>query len=168
MPSVTSIGLLVNPTNPATEPFTREVQHAAHILSLRVLIENASDKSDVEAAFATLVQQRAGALMTMTDPIFVTQIDQLVALTARHSLPTISPFREFTAAGGLMSYGSNISDAYRQVGIYAGRILNGEKPTELPVVQPTKFECVINLKTARALGIKISGNLLSIADEVIE
>jgi len=167
-PSATTIGLLVNPTNPAAASFMREVQGAARILGLRLLVQNASNGNDIEAVVATLVRQRVGALMLMTDPIFVTRIDQLVALAARNAIPAISPFREFTAAGGLVSYGSSLNDAYRQVGIYTGRILRGEKPADLPVQQPTKFELVINLKTAKALGIEVPAKLLALADEVIE
>jgi putative ABC transport system substrate-binding protein len=135
VPAATSIGLLVNPTNPATRSFTTELQGAARALGLRLLVQNASNKIDIEAAFAKLGQQGAGALISMADPIFFTQIDQLVALAARQAVPMISPFREFTAAGGLMSYGSSLNDAYRLVGIYTGRILKGEKPGDLPVQQ---------------------------------
>jgi putative tryptophan/tyrosine transport system substrate-binding protein len=169
VPAATSVGLLVNPTNPATtESYTREVQNAARVLGLRLLVQNASKGNEIEPAVATLLQQRVGALMSMADPIFFTQIDQLVALAARHAIPAISPYREFTAAGGLVSYGSNLNDAYRQVGIYTGRILKGEKPGDLPVMQPTKFDLVINAKTARALGITVPLPLSGRADEVIE
>jgi putative tryptophan/tyrosine transport system substrate-binding protein len=169
VPAATSVGLLVNPTNPATtESYTREVQNAARVLGLRLLVQNASKGNEIEPAVATLLQQRVGALMSMADPIFFTQIDQLVALAARHAIPAISPFREFTAAGGLVSYGSNLNDAYRQVGIYTGRILKGEKPGDLPVMQPTKFDLVINAKTARALALEIPPTLFALADEVIE
>ena len=169
VPAATSVGLLVNPTNPATtESYTREVQNAARVLGLRLLVQNASKGNEIEPAVATLLQQRVGALMSMTDPIFFTHIDQLVALAARHAIPAISPYREFTAAGGLVSYGSNLNDAFRQVGIYTGRILKGEKPADLPVVQATKFDLVINLKTAKALGLDVPPILVARADEVIE
>ena len=168
VPAATSVGLLVNPTNPATtESYTREVQNAARVLGLRLLVQNASKGNEIEPAIATLLQ-RVGALMSMTDPIFFTHIDQLVALAARHAIPAISPYREFTAASGLVSYGSNLNDAYRQVGIYTGRILKGDKPADLPVVQATKFDLVINLTTAKALGLTVPASLLARADEVIE
>jgi ABC-type uncharacterized transport system substrate-binding protein len=168
VPAATSVGLLVNPTNPATVSYAREVQDAARVLGLRLLIQNVSHTSDIEAAFATLAHQRVGAVMSMTDPIFFTQNNQFVALVARHSVPAISPFHEFTAAGGLMSYGSSLNDAYRQVGIYTGRILKGEKPADLPVQQSTKVELRMNLKTAKALGLTVPLSLLGRADEVIE
>jgi putative tryptophan/tyrosine transport system substrate-binding protein len=168
VPAAISIGLLVNPTNSATTSYTREVQDAARVLGLRLVVQNVSNTSDIEAAFTALVEQRVGALMSMTDPIFFTQINQFVALAARHSIPAISPFHEFTAAGGLMSYGSNLNDAYRQVGIYTGRILKGDKPADLPVQQSTKVELRINLKTAKALKVTVPLSLLGRAEEVIE
>jgi putative tryptophan/tyrosine transport system substrate-binding protein len=168
VPAATSVGLFVNPTNRATVSYTREVQDAARVLGLSVLVQNVSNTSDIEAAFATLVQQRVGGVMSMTDHIFFTLNNQFVALAARHLVPAISPFHEFTAAGGLMSYGSSLNDAYRQVGIYTGRILKGEKPADLPVQQSTKVELRMNLKTAKALGLTVPLSLLGRADEVIE
>jgi putative tryptophan/tyrosine transport system substrate-binding protein len=168
-PAEKLIGFLANPTNTAfatTE--ARELEEAAHILGVRTLTLNASSDDEIEAAFETLVRQQLSALVVGGDPFFVSQRDQIAELAIRHRMPMISQYRENTLAGGLMSYGSNLLDAYRLVGTYTGRILNGEKPADLPVQQSTKIELVINLKTAKALGISFPQTLLARADEVIE
>jgi putative ABC transport system substrate-binding protein len=162
------IGILVNPTNPAAESRSKDLQMAARTLGLNVHIVGASSEGDLETAFGTLIQQRAGALLVSTDAFFTSQRGRLVALAARQALPTIYAWREFVEAGGLVSYGTIIDEVYRQVGIYTGRILKGEKPAELPFLRPTKFELVINLKTATALGLTIPQLILGRADEVIE
>jgi putative tryptophan/tyrosine transport system substrate-binding protein len=164
----TVIAFLVNPDNFNAAPDTRDVEHAAHALGLRTLVLNARSEGDFDQTFATLALQRARALVVAADSFFIDQRDQLATMAARHAVLTIYNQREFVEAGGLMSYGTNLPDAYRQAGIYTGRILKGEKPSELPVPRPTKFEFVINLKTANALGLTIPQTLLAIADEVIE
>ena len=168
VPQAVVIGILANPRNPNVESVSTGLQTAARTLGLQTYVVNADTQREVGAAFATFVEQRIGALVVAADPFFNSQRAELVALAARHAIPAIYEWREFAAAGGLMSYGTIISDAYRQAGVYAGRILKGEKPANLPVVQPTKFEFVINLKTAKALGIDVPTTLLARADEVIE
>jgi putative ABC transport system substrate-binding protein len=169
MPKATVIGMLVNPTGPGTDVQVGAAQKAAYGLGQQIHVVNVSSERDLDTAFATLAQQRADALLIGGDALFTAgQRDRLVALAARHALPAIHYAREFVAAGGLMSYGGSITDTYRQVGVYTGRILKGEKPADLPVMLPSKFELVINLKTARALGLDVPPTLLALADEVIE
>jgi putative ABC transport system substrate-binding protein len=168
VPAATLIALLVNPANPVlADTLSRDLQTAARAMRQQILVVSASTESDVDAAFATLVEQKVGALVVGNDPFFNARPNQLVALAARHAVPAIYPYREFAAAGGLMSYGSNLADTYRLVGVYTGRILNGEKPANLPI-QQTKVEFVINLRTAKALGLTFPITLLGRADEVIE
>jgi putative ABC transport system substrate-binding protein len=168
VPKAGTIAVLVNPTNPNTGTQSRDLREAAHALGLQLYFQNASSERDFETIFATLVQQHIGALLISGDSFFTGRRDQIVALAARHALPTIYAQREFAAAGGLISYATNLADAYRQAGAYTGRILKGEKPAELPVQQSTKVELVINLKTARTLGLTFPLTLLGRADEVIE
>ena len=168
VPSATSIGLLVNPSSPAySEAATASAEKAARALGVRLLLLNASTQSGIDAA-ATLAEERARLLLVSGDSFLVAQREQLVALAARHAVPALYHRREFTAIGGLMSYGPPLSEAYYHVGDYTGRILKGEKPANMPVYQSPKFELVINLKTAKALGIELSPTLLATADEVIE
>jgi putative ABC transport system substrate-binding protein len=168
VPTASVVGALMNPTRPAAETQLSDVQEAARALGLKIAVVNASSERDFEAAFATLVQQRAGALLVASDALFFRHRETVVALAARHAVPAIYQWREFPAIGGLMSYGTSLLDAYRQVGIYTGRILKGEKPADLPVQQSTKVELVINLKTAKTLGLTFPISLLGRADEVIE
>jgi ABC-type uncharacterized transport system substrate-binding protein len=169
VPAASEIAFLRNPTNPYFSALeTRELQAAAAVLAVRLLLLDASSLREIEAAFTNLVTQRAGAFLLGTDPFFITSRDQLVALANRHAVPAIYPFREDVGAGGLASYGASNRDAFRLVGEYAGRILSGKKPADLPVQQLTKLEMAINLKTAKALGITVPLPLLGRADEVIE
>jgi putative ABC transport system substrate-binding protein len=168
VPGTTPIGVLVNPTNPAADLQLRELQEAAGVIKRQINIVRANTTFDIETAFEIAAQQKAGALLVVQDPFYNSQREQFVVLAAHHKLPVMYPLREFTDIGGLFSYGHNLVDGYRQMGVYAGRILKGEKPADLPVVQPTKFEFVINLKTAKTLGLIIPPSLLTTADEVIE
>jgi putative ABC transport system substrate-binding protein len=168
VPKPAIIGMLENPTNPNAGTVRRNLQAAADALGRKLLIAKAVVESDIDPALTSLVQQGIGALLVRSDVLFNGRTEQLVALAARHALPAIYPLHEFATAGGLISYGASLRDALRQVGVYTGRILKGEKPSDLPVQQSTKVELVINLKTAKALGINIPMPLLGRADEVIE
>jgi ABC-type uncharacterized transport system substrate-binding protein len=168
VPKAATIAVLVNPNYSEAESQLREVQEAAARLGVQLVVMRANAVSDFDPAFSTVVQHQSGALLVCASPFFNTRREQLVVLAARHALPTIYEWRDFAAAGGLMSYGTSLADAYRQAGIYAGRILKGAKPADLPIVQSTKFEFVINLNTAKALGLTVPPGLLAIADEVIE
>jgi putative ABC transport system substrate-binding protein len=163
-----AIGFLVNSTNPTAQLQASDAQAAALALGLRLLIQSASSERDIDVAFESLVQQRVKAVVIGADGFFYARRDQFVWLAARHAMPASYHLREFVAAGGLMSYGTSITDAFRLAAVYAGRILNGEKPADLPVQQAVKFELVINLKTAKALGLEIPPTLFARADEVIE
>jgi ABC-type uncharacterized transport system substrate-binding protein len=168
VPDAALVAILVNPNNPLTEGVITDVRAAAAITGHRIQIVNASDEGEIEKAFATLKGLHADALIVGADPYFFARNEQLVALAARYMVPAIFEFREFAMAGGLMSYGASITDGYRQAGVYAGQILKGAKAADLPVLQPTKFELVINLKTAKSLGLEFPATLLGSADEVIE
>ena len=168
VPNSSVIGMLVNPKIPASKDHIREQQAAARALGLSLQIAEASSERDLAPAFANLADNRAGALYVDGDSLFTGLCVQLAALATQHAMPTMYGVREFAQAGGLMSYGASITDAYRQAGIYVGRILKGEKPADLPVVQPTKFELVINLKTAKVLGLEVPTSMQLLADEVIE
>ena len=169
VPQATDIAVMLNPTLPDSENQLREVQEAARTIGLHdVAILHASDIDEIEAAFKSLDQIRPGALLVGTDPFYINRREQIVGLAARHAIPTMYDGREFTEVGGLISYGASFADAVRQVGVYTGRILKGEKASDLPVLQPTKIELIINLKTAKALNISLPQSLLVAADEVIE
>jgi putative ABC transport system substrate-binding protein len=168
VPRATIIALLLNPTYPSAEKQSTDLQAAARTLGLQLHVLHASSERDFDTIFATLAQMRAGALVIGNDPFFNSRSEQLGALSVRHAVPTIFQNREFAAAGGLMSYGTNLADTYRLVGVYTGRILKGEKPADMPVQQATKLELIINLTTAKALGIAVPLPLTGRADEVIE
>jgi putative tryptophan/tyrosine transport system substrate-binding protein len=168
VPKAVTIGMLVNPNDPWAESYTTNTQAAAREVGQQLVVLSASTERDIDATLAALVQQRADALLVANSPFFLTRADYLIALVARHALPTIYWRREMADAGGLMSYGSNTAELYGQMGIYAGKILNGANPADLPVIQPTKFELIINLKTAKTLGLEVPPTLLARADEVIE
>jgi putative ABC transport system substrate-binding protein len=168
VPQAATIGVLLNPTSPPAGSQLRNVQEAARTIGVQVHVLRASSDHEIEAAFETVAQQRIAALAVTADSFFDTRRGKLVALAARHAVPTGYQFREYAAAGGLMSYGIDLPDVYRQVGLYAARILKGAKPADLPTMEPTKFEFVINLKTAKALGLEVPPGLSARADEVIE
>ncbi len=168
VPSAGLIAVLLNPRNPEATTQLRAIEDAARAVSQPIQVLNASTDAEIDTAFADLVRERVGAVLVGADPFFNSRRGQLVGLAAHHRVPASYELREFAAAGGLMSYENNLSEAYRQVGVYAGRILKGERPAELPIVQPTEFELVINLKTAKALGLDIPPALLARAAEVIE
>jgi len=168
VPSTATIGFLENPDNPISELMTKDMLAAAPAIGLKVQILKAGTDREIDAAFVSLVQARTGALLVGNDPFFINRIELVAALAARHAIPTMYSFREFVVTGGLISYGSSLIELYRQVGLYTGRILKGEKPADLPVAQSTKYELVINLKTAKALGLDVPDRLLALADEVIE
>jgi putative ABC transport system substrate-binding protein len=168
LPKASLFGFLVNPDVAFAKSQIKDAEGAARSLGHRLLVLTAKTEREIDAAFNTLVQRKADGLVTISEPFLNSRRDQVVELAARHSLPALYPVRDYVAAGGLVSYGSSIVGAYREVGVYTGRILKGEKPADLPVVRPTKLELVINLKTAKTLGIEIHPQLLATADEVIE
>ena len=168
VPQAAVVAMLVNPNNPLTEAVIRDVRAAAALIGHQIQIVNASNEDELGKAFATVTDLHADALIVGADPYFFSRSGQVVALAARHAVPAIYEFREFAVSGGLISYGASVNEGYRQAGVYAGQILGGAKPADLPVLQPTKFELVINLKTAKVLGLTIPPGVLAIADEVIE
>jgi len=168
VPTAATVAVLVNPSSPEAEPQLKDLQGTARAIGQQLRILNANSEPEIEAAFATVVNQRDGALLVTNDPLFTGRSDQLVALAARHAVPTIYDRRAYTAAGGLISYGTDYLDGYRKLGVYAAKILNGAKPADLPVEQSTKLELVINGRTAKTLGLDIPPKLLALADEVIE
>jgi len=168
MPQAAAIGVLLNPNFPPATNQLKDLQEAARNVGLKLDILRASSEREIDAAFDTVAQRRIPALAVLSDPFLFGRRERIVGLAARHAVPAIYPFRDYAVAGGLMSYGIDIADAYRQIGVYTGRILKGAKPADLPVMQPTKFEFVINLKAAKALGLEFHPQLLATADEVIE
>jgi putative ABC transport system substrate-binding protein len=167
-PGAPLVGVLLNPRFPTAPRQLRDIEEAARTIDQRIIVANASDDAELEAAFASLTGARVAALLVTANSYFDVRRDRIIGFAAQQRLPAIYQFREYAVAGGLLSYGVDITDGYRQYGVYTAKILNGAKPADLPVLQPTKFETVINLRTAKALGVKISDNLLSLADEVIE
>jgi putative ABC transport system substrate-binding protein len=167
-PKADIIGALIDSSRVEGEVVAKSVQEAAQAVGRPLVVANARAESDFDAAFELLARERVGALLVTASPLFTSRRDHLVALATRYAIPTVFQFREFVLAGGLVSYGASLSEAYHQAGLYAGRILRGEKPSDLPVVQPTKFDLVINVKTAKALGLEVPPTLLARADEVIE
>jgi len=168
VPQATTFAIVLNQTFPAATQQLKAVEEAARAIGVQLHILHASTDEEIELAFASIAQLRLPAFAVASDPFLLTRRDKIVALAARHSVPGMYFFRDYVVAGGLMSYGTDLSDAYQQIGIYAGRVLKGDKPADLPVMQPTKFELLINLKTAKTLGLSIPDNLLTLADEVIE
>jgi putative tryptophan/tyrosine transport system substrate-binding protein len=168
VPGAATVGFLENPNNPMFELTTRDMLQAAPVAGVKVQILRATTDREIDAAFVSLVQERTGALLVSADAFLTTRIDQLIGLAAHHAIPTMYLFREFVVAGGLISYEPSLREQYRQVGLYAGRILKGEKPSGLPVQQLTKLELIINLRTAKTLGLEVPDRLLALADEVIE
>jgi putative tryptophan/tyrosine transport system substrate-binding protein len=168
VPAAAAIAYLVNPSSPSAELYVKQASTVASALGIRVPVLNASTEHDLDECFASLGKIRADALIVPAEPFFDSQRDRIVALAARYAVPMIAAFSEFVAAGGLMSYGASLSDSYRRAGTYVGRVLKGENPADLPVMQPIKFDLVLNLKTAKALGLTVPDRLLALADEVIE
>ena len=168
IPGTATVGFLGNPNSPIFELMTRDLLAAATTIGLKIEILKADSDSEIDAAFESAVQARTGGLLVQADSLFITQVERVTGLAARYGVPTMCSLREFVMAGGLISYGTSLTENWRQIGLYAGRILKGEKAPDLPVIQPTKFELVINLKTARALGLTVPDTLLATADEVIE
>jgi len=168
IPAASVVALLVNPHFPNVGSYVSEVEAAARVIGQQIRVLHAGNEGEIDAAFATILQMHAEAVLVAADPFFVSRRDQIVALAARHAIPAVYEAREFPAAGGLMSYGTSLIEAYRLVGVYVGRILNGAKPADLPVTQSTRFELVINLKTAKALGLTVPNSMQLLADEVIE
>jgi putative tryptophan/tyrosine transport system substrate-binding protein len=167
-PKVSTIAVIINPNYPGAKTQSQEVQDAAAHLGVKLVMLSAGAEADIESAFASLVQQGAGALLVVQDPVLIGYRQQITALAARYAIPAVYSQRDYVVAGGFVSYGPNFPDGYRQAGVYVGKILKGEKPADLPVVEPTKFELVINLKTAKTLGVTVPQALLVAADEVIE
>jgi putative tryptophan/tyrosine transport system substrate-binding protein len=168
VPGAAAIAYLINPSSPSEEIYAREAPVVASALGIRIPVLNASTEHDLDDAFASLGKTGVHALVVPPEPFFDSQRDRIVALAARYAVPMIAGLREYVVVGGLMSYGASLPDSYRQAGIYVGRVLRGEKPADLPVMQPTKFDLVLNLKTAKALGLAVPDRLLALADEVIE